>query len=204
MSGSAATADGDPVGQWLDQSGNGNHVSQPTAGKRPTLKLAIQNGKPVVRFDGLATWLSATMATVDQPFTLFLVAKAASVAATSARFVDAVSVANRALLGLAQTTGVTQAYAGGLQSGATDRSGAWHQWTVLYNGASSLARIDGASEIATSDFSVKGIENIVLGTDSSFGSSAELDGDIGELVLVSGDQTATEMETYLQTEWATP
>jgi hypothetical protein len=50
--GSAATADGDPVGEWQDQSGNGRHFSQSTEANRPTLKLNIQNGLPVVRLDG--------------------------------------------------------------------------------------------------------------------------------------------------------
>lgn len=45
-----AVADGDPVGRWDDQSGNGRHLTQATAGLRPLLKLAIQNGRPVVRF----------------------------------------------------------------------------------------------------------------------------------------------------------
>lgn len=52
-----AAADGDPVGAWDDASGNGRHVVQATAGSRPTLKLAIQNGRPVLRFDGVDDWL---------------------------------------------------------------------------------------------------------------------------------------------------
>jgi hypothetical protein len=51
--GTPATADGDPVGRWLDQSGNGRHVSQATGSLRPTLKLNIQNSLPVVQFDGV-------------------------------------------------------------------------------------------------------------------------------------------------------
>lgn len=45
-----AAADADPVGAWGDYSGNGNHALQATAGKRPALKLAIQAGRPVLRF----------------------------------------------------------------------------------------------------------------------------------------------------------
>lgn len=53
-----AVLDADPVGGWADQSGNGNHVTQATAGSRPILKLAIQNGLPVVRFDGADDYMS--------------------------------------------------------------------------------------------------------------------------------------------------
>lgn len=45
-------ADGDAVTTWADLSGNGKDATQATAGKKPTYKTAIQNGKPVIRFDG--------------------------------------------------------------------------------------------------------------------------------------------------------
>jgi hypothetical protein len=41
------------VGGWQDQSGNGNAATQITAAQRPTLKLGIQNGLPVLRLDGV-------------------------------------------------------------------------------------------------------------------------------------------------------
>jgi len=66
-----ATLDGDPVGGWADQSGSSNHVSQATAGKRPTLKFAIQNGRAVVRNDGVDDLLVGTLA-LTQPLTVFL------------------------------------------------------------------------------------------------------------------------------------
>lgn len=47
-----ATTDGDPVGAADDGSGSGNHALQATSGARPTLKLSLLNGKPVLRFDG--------------------------------------------------------------------------------------------------------------------------------------------------------
>ena len=55
--GSAADADGDPVGLWPDKSGNGNHASQSTTAAKPTLKTDIINGKPVLRFDGTDDWI---------------------------------------------------------------------------------------------------------------------------------------------------
>lgn len=44
--------DGDAVGTATDWSGNGRHMGQSTAGKKPTFKTNIVNGKPVYRFDG--------------------------------------------------------------------------------------------------------------------------------------------------------
>lgn len=45
-------SDDDPVGYWGDKSGVGNHVTQATAGNRPTYKAGIQNSRDVLRFDG--------------------------------------------------------------------------------------------------------------------------------------------------------
>lgn len=50
-----AAADGDPVGGWQDQSGSGNHATQATAANKLALKLAIQNGLPVLRGNGTST-----------------------------------------------------------------------------------------------------------------------------------------------------
>jgi hypothetical protein len=44
-------ADGGAVSEWLDLSGNGNHATQSTAANKPTYKVGIVNGKPVLRFD---------------------------------------------------------------------------------------------------------------------------------------------------------
>ena len=51
-------ADGDLVGVWPDVSGNGNDVTQATAGLKPVYKTNVINDKPVVRFDGTDDYLS--------------------------------------------------------------------------------------------------------------------------------------------------
>src|SRR4051794_1826732 len=56
-SGTTLCANNDTVKQWNDQSGNSNNVTQVTSGKRPTYKTGIQNGQPVLRFDGVDDFL---------------------------------------------------------------------------------------------------------------------------------------------------
>ena len=51
---------GASVAQWADQSGNGNHLVQPTAASQPQLVAGEANGLPVVRFDGAGDSMSFT------------------------------------------------------------------------------------------------------------------------------------------------
>lgn len=46
------TAVGQPVGKWLDKSGNGNHASQPVSASRPTYQIDNE-GNYNVTFDGV-------------------------------------------------------------------------------------------------------------------------------------------------------
>jgi hypothetical protein len=71
-SGSPATSDSDPVGEWLDQSGNARHATNTTSTERLTLKLNIQNGLPVLRADGVDDHLTFPEITVTD-FTVFFV-----------------------------------------------------------------------------------------------------------------------------------
>jgi hypothetical protein len=50
-----ATATSDPVGAWLDKSGNARHATQATAGSRPTVGASSAAGKNAVRNNGTGT-----------------------------------------------------------------------------------------------------------------------------------------------------
>jgi hypothetical protein len=56
------TATGQPVGRWLDKSGNGNHATQHVAANRPTYQIDAE-GNPNVTFDGSNDFLAT--ATID-------------------------------------------------------------------------------------------------------------------------------------------
>jgi hypothetical protein len=53
-----ATETDNPVGAWLDKSGNGRHVTQATAGSRPTISATKQNGRNALAFNGSSQSLS--------------------------------------------------------------------------------------------------------------------------------------------------
>lgn len=68
-------SNGDPVGTWADQSGNGNDFTQATGGLQPLWETNQLNGLPIVRFDGIDDVLHTTAPTGDGAWTCFLVIK---------------------------------------------------------------------------------------------------------------------------------
>jgi hypothetical protein len=76
-----AAADGDPVGYWLDKSGNNRHASQTSGSNKPMLKVGIQNSKNIVRTNGTSSFMTISTMTMDAPFAIYLVVKKASSAA---------------------------------------------------------------------------------------------------------------------------
>ena len=68
-----ATATSDPVGAWLDKSGNARHATQSTAGSRPTISATTQNGRKALAFDGSNGWMRTERTTyaARSVFTVF-------------------------------------------------------------------------------------------------------------------------------------
>jgi hypothetical protein len=68
--------DGDPVGTWPDQSGNGNDATQATAANKPTYKAALVdfNNQPGVEFDYTDDYMVLTgMTAASGNYTFFWV-----------------------------------------------------------------------------------------------------------------------------------
>lgn len=66
---------GDPVGAWMDKSGNDYQASQLDDAFRPTLETDAVGGKPALRFDGpsgVGMEISVDLM-VERPYTIFLV-----------------------------------------------------------------------------------------------------------------------------------
>jgi hypothetical protein len=58
--GNAVTTNGASIARWEDQSGNGWHLTQSTAGSRPTLTTSALNSKNGVTFDGVSQHIRDT------------------------------------------------------------------------------------------------------------------------------------------------
>lgn len=90
-SGGAAAGNGDPVGEWQDQSGNGYHMVDPATSRRPTLRTNQINSQPALEFNGTAhalanSALGSVLAGNDKAFTTFMVLQPAATGALRLAF----------------------------------------------------------------------------------------------------------------------
>jgi len=185
-----ATADGDPVGGWADQSGNGRHASQSTAGFRPTLQLAELNGQPVLRFDGTDDYLLNTAFAISQPDTLAVVVKHPTPTDGAFRNLTDSHLNDRQLLSKQNAAGSNHrlVYAGGFLSGSTPSS-AFEIWTAIYNGASSALYVNGILD-ASGDAGTQGMDGYHIGADAGPGSFSNVD--LAEMIRVPRALTVDE------------
>jgi hypothetical protein len=196
----AATEDGDPVGRWTDRSVNGTNATQATDAKRPTLKLNVQNGNPVVRYDGVDDFLAAALTTA-QPITLFVVAKSAA----NKVLLDGDDATDR-VLWYTNSSGNWEAFAG-TSLAADARLNAFHQHSVIYNGASSQVWKDGVSQAGPGAAGSNGLSGLTIGDAYLRDGGQAFNGDVGEILIYSGALAAADREAvqaYLKGKWSTP
>lgn len=201
----AAASDGDPVGGWQNQNTAGDDVVQATTNAKPTLKLNIKNGMPVLRCDA-GDYLQVTYAaTLNQPFTVFAVAMLDPTAVdddVAYHITDSVTGTQMWLRKNPFSTPDTwQIRTSAALAGDTADSN-WNIWTAVFNGASSKIYINGTLQNSGN-----------AGTDNPGGLTvgARLDGaagwlgDIGDIAIVPGSLSAADLNqalAYLSTRWA--
>lgn len=216
--GSPATADADPVGEWQDQSGNGRHFAQATGSKKPTLKLAIQNGKPVIRFDGTDDSLS-TASLVLSTFvgsnvaTLFFLMKQNSAKGQNTAFAIPPALGTNSVSSYMTYDNVIYYdygdSAGGGRLSASQPAGwddAFHAVEVYRSGSTGEVKVDGVTVVSGTftdvlDATASGV--FQLSSDDGLAFM----GDFGEVLvwpsaLSAGDRAS--MLAYFQGRWGTP
>jgi hypothetical protein len=209
-----------PVQTFVDASGQGNHVTQATAANQPTFIEAQQNGRAVVRFDGVDDVMTrATGGLTGQvPHTIILAALCKVLTPTN----HYQGVAGFGL-GAANTStvGVTDSgfeYVGGASDGNACGSsniecrGAFHVFSkVALNDGSAqsiLAYLDGVANppdvgTVTVDLADAGL---MIGTVGAGVANVFL-GDLCEVLMYNRALTPSErhaVEQYLGTKWGIP
>ena len=201
-----ARADGDPVGLWRCKVDSDRDAAQKTASHRPTLRLNVRNGKPVVRFvsdvgSGFGTSLIAGNFSLVQPNTTFVVASRVA----GGYLIDGGSDAfNRhALL---DNGGLYDMFAGAELINVAIDAGHWHVHENTWSGGSSQYLIDG-SVIASGDAGGQPLGGLTIGSRYSLGASDSVNADEAEILIYHGSLSAAEralVRNYLRTKWGTP
>ena len=209
----AGQADGTTPSNMLDNSGNGLNLN--TAGAGCIFKVNQVNGQPVFRFNNNGYYQRGADINLVQPNTIFVVAKQSSVAAP-AFFLDSSSGAGAGanlFLGSGavplgangQYIASNNGYATVLSESGVDRSGAFHVFSAIFNGASSFLYVDGA-QVAAGNAGTDKWGNITVGLrvdNLTYG----FIGDLAELILYSGALSTANrqgIEKYLKVTYATP
>lgn len=200
---SLGLSDGTTIQTWTDLSGNGNDLTQLTAGNRPTYKVNIQNGLPVVRFAAAATsFMDTPSFALSQPSTL---ASAFTARGSPGKYVaDSVTVVDqRDFFIQADTT--LQMYCGTVFNITVPTMlNVFHAAVLVYNGAASVGNFDGVE--TTGDVGGSNGTGIRLGR-SGGGSTVYGDVDVGEFIAYARVLSAPEralIQAYLKRRWGTP
>ena len=164
--------DGDTLTTWTDAGSQLKDLTEAT--NPPSYRTNVINSLPVVRFDGTNDTLkTSTITSIAQPLTVFMVVKSNNL--SKDRYWDT-RITGRTLFG--NDSSGYELYAGSsLLTGGT-RDTSWHIFTVIYNGASSVARRDGTSIISGNPGTGAMTPEFVVGSD---GLGADfLSGDVAE------------------------
>lgn len=193
--------DGDTISQWSDLSGVAHHLLQATGSLQPLYKTAIQNGKAVVRFDGVDDYLVSGPAVYSQPLTNFIVLRYRSARVGN----DTAFAGSSNQMRLLRTSTGLGMYANGSVAPTItqDVQTAFHVYTAVFSGASSELRVDGGTA-ATGNPGVSTTAAFALA--ASNGSEVG-PVDVGEWLIYNSTLSGTDraaVETYLKGKWGTP
>lgn len=191
--------DGNPVVQWNDLSGNGNHLVQGNPINQPTYRTGIINGLPVVRGDGVNDWLGNPFVST-QPAHYFIVARY-NVYGLNDAVCDGWG-ANRGRLRASAVNQIQLASGFNITTGVIPVVTNFRIYSVAINGATSEIRYDGVQE-AVGNTGPNNPNGLILFADGNAANHANLD--IAEVVGYSVIRNAAEidlLENYLRNKYA--
>jgi hypothetical protein len=200
-----ALNDGGAVNSWDDSSGGGHTMTADYAGI-PTYRINVINGLPVVRFligDGMGTWPNFPF-NIPQPWTYTVVGYAQD-HTVNRGFMSTSTCGNVLLVWVTGGNAHVYDYTSGLGvNDSADRSGAFHIFTAIVNGASSSIFVDG-TPVASGTLDTTGLVHLFLGQ-----SDINIIGggvDIAEATLYNHALSPAErqsLESGLSTKYALP
>jgi hypothetical protein len=198
---SMAVADGTLLTAWNDSSSNAYNLGNGGGTQRPTFKTNIVNGKPVVRFDGVANRMfNAVSIAINQPNDVFVVASGN----ISSMHTGLMWAIGQQLL-ILQTSGNLYMFAGSVQQDSVNHGGGFHVFNALFNFGASYGLVDGSIVLGPSDPGGTLLQAIYLMSDST--NTYFSTGDYAELLIYNSALSApdrTSVTNYLKTKYGIP
>jgi hypothetical protein len=192
--------DTDPVASWTDSSGNGRTATQTTAGRKPTYRTNIQNGKPAVLFDGVDDRMSFTTTGQQSDWSVFLAYRCTDVTTNTLNYVVTQTGSGVIVGGNAAVLGKLAEFQGaGDQIAGTNEPTTWKvvcfQREAIY--------LNGVAETLTDNQPMTRLDFDTIGGRPDV-DNLGLIGYIGEVLDYSRTLDLTEreeVEEYLMTRW---
>lgn len=208
-----AAADNDPIGAWADKSGNGKDATQASTANKPTLKLAVQNSRPVLRFDGgdylSADALASGFAISNPPITMGIVANVSNTESYRALVLFGADGSSYSLIGLyASNTAKWRCVARGPTVREIVGGTANATYSIVVGRSSGTVGqlfVNGAQVGADTDFTANpALTNFKVGVWKYSASQDYHMGDIAEIVIYNRALSMAErgaLESYLAAKW---
>lgn len=193
----------DPVPSAADWSGNDRHATQETGGNQPVFKLALQNGQPAYRFDGVDDFMQTASWNLVHPVTTFAVWMQREETGTNRWLFDGTTQLRLGVILQAGSPPAIIPFAGnGMPLGDSDAL-TFHRLYAVFNGASSSGALDALAAVSGDVGANNNPGGICLGALGGGGSSwAPVD--LGELIVVPRVCAPAEIAgamAYLKAKW---
>ena len=182
---------------WHDQSqtggtGSGNDAEQTTPANQPTIytggALVKEGGKLALDFDGVSENFTSTITNVSQSFDIYTVHNFNTTPTATQRLYDSDN-GGRITRG-SNGTSNNFAFAGTVLSWSPQQTGQVQETTV-YNGVSSLVRVNG-TQVASGDAGTNSTgTDLVIGADKS-GTTQYIDGQLQEIIIFDNSKSTTD------------
>jgi hypothetical protein len=186
----------DPIGTFIDRVG-GHHVYQGTVSKRPLYRTDIQNGLPVIRWDGVNDKMQNTgFGSITQPATYFIAGRFRAFPSGQRMFTGNDGGTRHDFGGSGSSYSI---YAGGgtvtKSPGGTD----FHVFSIRVQGSSSWIRVDGSqagNAGTTGTYTHQGMHVGAYYNDSNWSQI-----DIGDFLVYKGAEDPAANEAALAIKW---
>ena len=198
------------VTTWYDQSGNNNNLTQTDTDKQPAIatngSLVTTSSKPALKFDGTDDLLEKetfTQGTLSQPNTFFAVAKLDSNDDTNRKIFDSHDSTARNMLFLSPTNaGEFAFFATSVVTTGETADANNNLFTALYNGTSSVLRVN-AVQKAASNVGTMSMIGLIIGESHNKNSNI-WKGTIQEIIVYNSNQTSqfTSLETNIKNNYS--